>query len=139
MIGKILFNLTNMYIRFVIHKKDEDSGRRQGLFQAMSNLKSNGLLLSNEQIIYDEIYIWFTKNLKKPLTFTRSSKPHAKKIAISWFKDTANEHIAKMYAITQILEDHGIMVDVIRSERPGYIVYKDMYQVAAEPFSDTVT
>jgi hypothetical protein len=128
-----------MYIRFVIHRNDENSGRRQGLFQAMADLRHDHLLLLEEQTIYEEIYNWFNKHLEKPLKFTRSSKPHAKKIAISWFKDTAKEHIAKMYAIAQILEDHGIIVDVIRSERPGYIVYEDEYQVSAEPFSDTLT
>jgi len=128
-----------MYIRFVIHRKDEDSRRRQGLFQAMSRLEYEGVLLPYERASYDEIYSWFRKNLKKPRRFSRSSRPHAKKVAISWFKDTAKEHIAKMYAITQILEAHGVSIDVIRTERPGYIVYEDTYQVTAEPFSDTMT
>src|SRR5438105_12726822 len=116
-----------MYLRFVIHKNDENSGRRQGLFQALADLEEQSVLLPHEQAEYEEIYAWFKKNLKKPRSFTRSSKPHAKKVSLSWFKDSATEHIAKMYALRQILEAHGIPVDIIRTSRPGYVVYEDQF------------
>lgn len=128
-----------MFIRFVVHRLDPDSGRRVGLFQAMSDLEHQGELSSTEQAEYDEIYEWFRKNLKKPRSFTRSSKPHAKKVAISWFKAEATDHIARMHSIAKLLHDHGIEVDVLRTERPGYVVYEDKHQVAAEPFKDTAT
>jgi len=128
-----------MYIRFVIHSNDAGSGRRQGIFQAISDLEYAEVMLEHEQLQYDEIYDWFRKHLKKPRSFTRSTKPHAKNVALSWFRDTAVEHIAKMHALAQILEAHGIMVDVLRVERPGYVVYEDEFQVAAEPFKETVT
>jgi hypothetical protein len=82
-----------MFVRFVIHKNDEDSGRRQGLFHAMTELKELGVLHLHEQEHYDEIYEWFRKNLRKPRSFTRSSKPHAKNVALSWFRHDAAEHI----------------------------------------------
>ena len=75
-----------MFIRFVIHRNDEGSGRRQGLFQAMADLADRGVLLQHEQDEYNELEGWFRRNLKTPRSFTRSSKPHAKKVAISWFK-----------------------------------------------------
>jgi hypothetical protein len=128
-----------MLVRFVIHKNDEDSGRRQGLFQALSDLVHADALLPHEQEQYNEIYEWFRKNLMQPHSFARSSKPHAKKVALSWFKDTAVEHIGKMHVLVQILEAHGVIVDVLRTERPGYVVYEDTFQVAAEPFKETVT
>jgi hypothetical protein len=128
-----------MFIRFVIHRKDSDSGRRLGLFQAMSDLEHSGDLLSHEQNEYDEIYEWFRTNLKRPRGFTRSSKPHAKNVALSWFKSTAVEHIARMHVLARLLRDHGIEVDELRTERPGYIVYEDPFQVAAEPFKETST
>jgi hypothetical protein len=128
-----------MYLRFVIHRNDEDSGRRLGLFQALSDLEHAGSLLAHEQIVWDDTYEWFRKHLRKPRSFTRSSKPHAKKVAISWFKDSASEHIANMYVLVQVLEAHDLTVDVIRTERPGYIVYEDQHQVVAEPFGTTAT
>lgn len=128
-----------MYIRFVIQANDAMSGRRQGLFQAMADLEDAGALLAHEQERYDAIYDWFRKNLKKPRSFTRSSKPHAKKVALSWFRDTAVDHIAKMRVLAEILAAHGIHVTTLRTERPGYVVYEDQFQVAAEPFNETVT
>ena len=44
-----------------------------------------------------------------------------------------------MRVLVQILVAHGIVVEVLRTERPGYIVYEDAYQVAAEPFKETIT
>jgi len=128
-----------MYIRFVIQKKDEDSGQRQGIFQAVGDLEDDGVLLPHERTAYHELFEWFNRNLKTPRRFTISSKPHAKKVAISWFKDSANEAISNMFVLAQILEAHGIAVEVIRTDRPGYIVYEDEHQVTAEPFSDTTT
>jgi hypothetical protein len=128
-----------MYLRFVVAKTDEGSGRRQGIFQALWDLEERGLFLAHERTTHKEISNWFGKHLREPRSLSRSSKPHAKNVAISWFKDNVHEHIAKMFALSHILEEHGIAVEVIRTDRPGYIVYEDRYQVAAEPFSDTVT
>lgn len=125
------------YVRFVIPRNDNDSGRRQGLFQAVSDLEHEGILLPHEQTTYDEIYNWFRTNLKKPRKLTRSSKPHAKNVALSWFKDSAVEYIKQMHALAQILQAHGIPVEVIRTEKPGYVVYEDLHQITAEPFNDT--
>jgi hypothetical protein len=84
-----------------------------------------------------EIHAWFNGNLKKPSSLARSSKPGALKRAISWYKDTATEHITKMRELVVILEMHGVYVEVIQTERRGYIVYEDPFQVAAEPFNKT--
>jgi hypothetical protein len=35
-----------------------------------------------------------------------------------------------------ILENHGIRVKMLQTEKPGYVVYKDEFQVVAEPFRD---
>jgi hypothetical protein len=128
-----------MYIRFVIHRNDQDSGRRQGLFQALSDLEARGALAAHEQALYDEIYEWFRHHLKKPSSFSRSSRPHARNVALSWFRDSATEHIAKMRALARILEARRIEVEMLRTDRPGYIVYEDEFQVAAEPFRETIT
>ena len=38
----------------------------------------------------------------------------------------------------RILEAHGIVVEMLVTQRPGYIVYEGAYQVAAYPFADTL-
>ena len=103
----------------------------------MTELEAKGDLPHHEEAVYRDIYKWFQKNLRRPRSFTRSSKPHAKKVAISWFKESASEHIAKMREIMAILEGHGIHTEMIATTRPGYIVYEDAYQIAAEPYADT--
>jgi hypothetical protein len=130
---------SRMFIRFVIQDKDTDSVRRQGLFQALSDLEDAGALYTHEQNLYDEVYAWFQQNLPVPRSFARSSKPHAKKVAISWFKDTATEHIRRMRELAHILEAHDRKVSVVTTERPGYVVYEDDYQIAAEPFRETIS
>lgn len=35
-----------------------------------------------------------------------------------------------------MVEQAGVYVRVLRTRRPGYIVYDDEYQVVAEPFAD---
>ncbi len=125
------------YLRFVITRLDHESQRRQGLFQALSDLEHADALSPDEQALYDNIYAWFRHHLRKPRNLSRSSKPHARNVALSWFKVTAHEHIRRMHGLASILQSHGVDVDIIRSQRPGYIVYEDDHQVAAEPFRDS--
>jgi hypothetical protein len=126
-----------VFVRFVIAGVDADSGRRPGLLQAIFDLEDKDELLPHEQQHFDRICAWFDRELEIPDSLARSSKPHAKKVAISWFKDSAREHIAKMYELVAILDAHGVHTEVLRTERPGYIVYEDDFQVAAEPFNET--
>lgn len=127
-----------MYIRFVVDNLDCDSGKRQGIFQAIDSLQEEGLLYAYEDVTAKDIRKWFSKYLKKPKSFNRSSKPHAISKAISWFKPTAKEHIEKMRQLATIIEGHGIHVHTIRTDRPGYIVYEDEYQITAEPYHETM-
>ena len=128
-----------MFTRFVIHAHDNDSGRRQGLFQALADLDDSGLLQGPHQDVYQELRDWFRHHLKQPSSFARAARPHAKKVALSWFKDSAVEHIRQMRRMSALLAEHEVAVQVLRTKRPGYVVYEDEHQVAAEPFSDTPT
>lgn len=125
------------FVRFVIRGLDRDSGRRQGLFQAIFDLDDRDALLPSHRQRFDETETWFRRNLRRPRCLTRSSKPHAKKVAVCWFRDTATEHIRRMRVFVDILEAHGLRTEMLRTGRPGYVVYEDEYQVAAEPFVDS--
>ncbi len=126
-----------MYLRFEIDEKDEMSGREKGIFIAMDILLENGSLYEYEQEIEKEIYAWFKKNLKVPKVQSSKSGYHAKPRSISWFKNSATEHIDKMRQYAQILEAHDMAVKQLTTERPGNIVYEDEHQIAAIPFNDT--
>ena len=126
-----------MYIRFVIAHKDPDSGHRQGVFQALAEASDAGLLYDYEEAQRQELLDWFSENMKVPYSLRRSSKFHTLNKAISWFKDTAIEHVAKMRELAAILEAHDIEVEMIQTDKPGYITYEDRHQIVAEAFSDT--
>ena len=128
-----------MFVRFVVKNLDKDSGRRQGLFQAAKALRESGHLSGLDLDKLTTISAWFNQHLERPERLALSPRPHAKAQAISWFRDSAVEHIAKMREFREILERYGVDVDMIKAKRLGYILYEDEFQVTAYPFSDTPT
>ncbi len=128
-----------MLIRFIIDKRDPDSGRRQGLFQAARSLRDSGQLSASDDDKLEALLAWFNEHLERPKRLAISPRPHSKSQALSWFKDSASDHIAKMREFSKILESYGAGVRMIKTDRPGYILYEDEYQVAAYPFADTET
>jgi hypothetical protein len=128
-----------MYIRFITGEIDDASLKESGVLQAAYRLWRHGNLPEFEETRLRGLLDWFNSNLKKPSRFTTSKPPYYRKQnrAISWFKDSAIEHIANLRQIVSILDNHDIHTEMIQTERPGYIVYEDAHQVVAEPFSDS--
>jgi hypothetical protein len=126
-----------MYLRFVVADIDEDSGKELGVFQAVSKLRYDGKLYPHEEEHHDAIREWFNINLEKPTRFTASKPPFYRRQpkAISWFKDNADEHIARVRELVIILQHHGVVVQMLKTDRVGYVVYEDAFQIVAEPFA----
>lgn len=79
--------------------------------------------------------IWLEKELPVPSKFSRKKNDsHKNTHGISWLKPEAENAIRHFWVIKDILENNGFPVDVIKSKRPGYVVYEDDYQIVAEPF-----
>jgi hypothetical protein len=127
------------YVRFVTTRIDKDSGRRQGIFQAASDLVDLNELNDDERRELQILRKWFSEHLQEPDRFSRSSKSNASPVAISWFKASAAEHVRRVRSICSILNEHGIHTEMITSARRGYIVFEDEHQVAAVPFAETTT
>jgi hypothetical protein len=127
-----------VYLRFVIAAMHENSGRELGVFHAVRNLREAGRLQPYEEEQHDLIRQWFSENLKEPTRFTSSKPPFYRKQsnAISWFKDSAHKHLARIRDLVFILEHHGVPVRTLKTDRVGYVVYEDEYQIVAEPFRD---
>jgi hypothetical protein len=102
------------------------------------NLRDAGKLLAYEEDQHDRVRWWFDENLERPTRFTAAKAPYWRKKnrALSWFKDTAINHIAQIRRLVAILENHGVHVLTLRAKRVGYVVYEDQYQIVAEPFAD---
>jgi hypothetical protein len=126
------------YVRFVIASNDSRSQVRQGVFQAVFDLDDGGHLSAVESAHLLELGLWFDKNLPTPSRFSsRLDRSRRNGRAITWFKDSAYEHLERVREIVEILRNHDVGVEVITTDRPGYVVYEDEWQLAAEPFRDT--
>jgi hypothetical protein len=128
-----------MFIRFVVNETDSNSQRRQGLFRAVQTLGESGALNSDDAEHLNAICRWFDEHLREPERLAISSRHHGRAQALSWFKDSATDHIAKMRELAKVLGRYGVPVEMIRAKRLGYILYEDEFQVAAFPFNDTPT
>jgi len=126
-----------MYLRFVVSELDDDSNRELGVFHAIANLRAAGKLYSYEEIHHDLVRQWFNENLEKP-RFTSSKGPfyRKQKKAISWFEDGAEEHLSRVRELVAILRNHGVIVHMLKTDRVGYVVYEDEYQIVAEAFNE---
>ena len=127
-----------MYVRFTVAEIHKKSQRELGVFQALHRLRNAGKLYPYEEDYFRTLSEWFDKHLEEPVRFTAAKPPFYRKEskAISWFKDTAHEHIAQMREMIVLLENHGIAVRMLKTDRVGYVVYEDEHQIVAEPFSD---
>jgi hypothetical protein len=125
-----------MYLRFVVSEIHPNSGKEIGIFHAVGRLRDDGKLAPHEEEQHDEITKWFDEHLKEPTKFTAAKPPFYRKQskAISWFKDTAHEHIDRIRLLVEILRNHGISVRMLKTERVGYVVYQDEHQIVAEAF-----
>src|SRR5260370_5102774 len=128
-----------MLIRLVCTGKLERSRCLMGVFMAAETLRDSGQLDEADEARYDGILDWSTRRLRVPPCFFRSARSGADPNALCWFKTGAHPHIRKMRELLVFLERNSIATRLVRTTRPGYIVYEDDYQVAAIPFRDTFT
>jgi hypothetical protein len=130
------------YIRFVVLRRNRDSGVSEGVFRLAYQLRDSVHVNRADREALADHLEWFTKNLRIPTRFNRTkSKGFFRRNSrgIAWFKDTAVEHIARMHQIKAILERCGHPVEMLVESRIGYVTHDDAFQVVAEPFSDTHT
>lgn len=124
-----------MYIRFVIAERDSVSKLPTGIFQALFQLRDNGGLTPYEMEWLEDVMGWFRWNLLRPRRFAWSRRPGAPEAAICWMKLSSVEHVSRLHSLAAILEYKGIPVQILRTHKPGYIVYEDDHQVTAMPFA----
>ena len=118
------------YIRFVVGHRDEDSHVEQGIFQAVARALEWETITGSDADELNNLRWWFSENLEKPTSFGRGRLS----LGICWFKLAATEHIDRIWRMIRILEQHGIYVKKIKTDKPGYVVYEDDWQLVAEPF-----
>ena len=123
-----------MYVRFVATRQHPDTGVQVGIFQTRLLLESAGPLAAWDEARLAALKDWFGIHLAKPERVARSRRPNGHHAAVSWFKASAREHIARARELAALLEQYGVPTRMVTTDRPGYVVYEDEFQVAAEPF-----
>ena len=128
-----------MFLRFVTTDVHQESHQALGIFHAAGRLRDRGSLSPDEEDLLREIRGWFDENLKKPTRFTSARPPYSRKRqdGISWFKDSAREHLSKIHEMVILLKHHDVGVRMIRTGRPGYILDEGDFQIVAVPFADS--
>ena len=123
-----------MYVRFVTTRQHPDTGVQMGIFQTNRLMPAHGQVAEWDEQRLSELEDWFNAHLEKPERVARSRRPNGHHAAISWFKSTAVEHIARARELAALLEQYGVPTLMLTTDRPGYVVYEDEFQIAAEPF-----
>jgi hypothetical protein len=124
-------------IRFVTPNRHPPYGIRGGLFAVAYELRKLNSLQAGDHEELCALLNWFEENLKIPSRFTKSRYPRAKETAVSWVRADAKDHVGQLRRLAALVRLSGMVVDELRTVRPGYIVYQDEHQIVALPFSDT--
>ena len=123
-----------MYIRFITQFINEDHEPETSVFHALRFIAEDSLTQDEDANKLKVLNKWFNKNLDRPNKFSNASRHNPEAISLSWFKDSAKEHISRVYEIITILEKYHLVVERVISKNPGYIIYEDDYQVSTIPF-----
>ena len=130
-----------MYLRFVTERRTDHGHGREGFFQATYAVWRNPETPTFSAPELRRLLDWFDANLEAPDRLSRSRHKRGKdagaRTALSWFTPQATEHITKAYEIAAIIREYGYSVTVLKTDRPGFVVFRDRWQVVAEPFADT--
>ena len=118
-----------MYLRFSTTAQDKDSTRKLGILVAAHEIRDNSNISKEDHDILRNTLIWFNEQLEIP----KILKNEEHRRALSWFKPEAKEAIRRMWGLTEILKQHGIEVEIHKTDDPGIIIYEDDWQVVAKP------
>ena len=121
-----------MFVRFVAGTDTENAFWLDGVITVASDLRDYGELYDHESRWLDEIFDWFNENLPCPPFRQKFRSGEWTRRAVCWFHDRAGEPLRRIWDIVAILEEHGTTVRLVKTHRPGKIVYHDRYQVVAE-------
>ncbi|MET3843377.1 hypothetical protein [Bradyrhizobium sp. OAE829] len=114
-----------MFVRFVVGTDRENHRWLTGIITEARLLRDRGQLAPYQQTCLEDAYAWLHAHLPCPPFSTSDWGPEA----VSWFKDTAEPSIRKMWEIVALLKEHDVGVRLLRSCNPGKIVYEDDFQI----------
>jgi hypothetical protein len=117
------------FIRFVVGCDTDDADCLDGLFVMARCLRDEEQLESYEREWLEELYAWFNAELPCP-PFLKEQFPTD---AVCWFRESAGQFVSRMWDLAALLREHACPVRMLRTTRPGTILYQDPFQVVAVP------
>jgi len=129
------------YIRFVSARRHIRSHRAEGIFQAAYRVRREIRLDPGAGVWLEDVLGWLEENLHPPawgeIRLPRDSlrRDHT----LFWMKGAAREHVQAMRHLVVLLTHHGVATRVLRTGKPGYVVYEDQHQIGAIPFRDGIS
>jgi hypothetical protein len=120
----------------VLEETDQRTGKDKGLFTAAYSALRSKELYEYQEVEIKEALKWLEKHLPVPEKFSKKrNASHKNTHGISWFKPEATETLKQIRRIVAVLEEYGMKIQILKTTRPGYVVYEDDYQIVAEPFN----
>jgi len=116
------------YIRFVVGPEGAQSDADRGIFHSITQALEWQNITGSDADELNGILSWFSLKLPKPSSAGRDKHRSGN----CWFKTDAAEHINRIYEMVQILERNGMNVREIKTDKPGYVIYEDDWQLVAE-------
>ena len=126
-----------MFIRFATDRLDEDTHKPLGVFAVAYQLLDGDSLEDFQRTEIRETLDWFKTYLPIPDRFVHSRKPNREGKGICRFKSSATECITHIRYLAHLVSDQNIGVGEMMTEKPGYAIYEDDFQIVAEPFAKT--
>ncbi len=122
-----------MYLRFVNGTESENAFALNGVFTVAEALKNEGMMDRYECRWLEEIFEWFNTQLPCPPFRIKRKTGEWSRDAVSWFRDDApQECLGRIWDLVALIENQGVPVRFVKAANPGWIVYRDDYQVVAE-------
>ena len=115
------------YVRFRSNLRDIDLSVPLGIFRATGRLIESGQLDSWLTDGCEEICDWFNRHLIVPRLEPGLIR------AVFWFRAERVEMIQRLWELAILLQESGVMIELIHTTRPGWVRYADEFQVAAIP------
>lgn len=119
-----------MFLRYQSKEMNEDSNSVNGVFIEIWRLRDFNLLEKHEEQEVLPCMKWLGMHLKVPSILCEEENRRA----LSWFKDTALEPLKRIRIIVNILREHDIPMELIKTNDPGIIIYEDGWQIVAKPY-----
>ncbi len=128
--------MAEKFVRFVTGEREAVTGDYIGFFKTAYAMRREASVSAADAGLLNALLVWLDDNMDAPSRFARSKNVHAHGKAVSWFKPSADVHIAKARELLMLMERYGVYSEMITSAKPGIIVYEDSCQIAAIPFKD---